>query len=262
MKPRAQPRAIRFLVPEGRTAFQDLVHGEIDFDRAHLEDFVILRRDSHPTYHLSVVVDDVAMEVTHVVRGDDHISNTPKQVLLYEAMGAPVPLFAHVPLILGADKKRLSKRHGATAVGEYEKQGYLPEAMVNFLALLGWSPGGNDEVFSKDELVGAFLARGHQRRERGLQSREARLVQPAAHHAAAGAGDPAAPGRRVCRRRARRSRGWTPARLEQIIDLLKPRARKLTDIVAQVAPVSGRQRRLRPGGRGEASLRSRAAPAL
>ncbi len=121
--------------------FDDLVHGRIDFDNATIEDFVVLRSDGYPTYHLSVVVDDVAMAITHVVRGDDHISNTPKQVLLYRAMQAPVPAFAHVPLILGPDKKRLSKRHGATSVGEYEKQGYLPEAMVNFLALLGWSPG-------------------------------------------------------------------------------------------------------------------------
>src|SRR4029450_9386814 len=99
------------------------------------------------------VVDDVEMAITHVVRGDDHISNTPKQVLLYRAMRAALPEFAPVPLILGPDKKRLSKRHGATAVGEYEAQGYLPEAMINFLALLGWSPGGNQEVFSREELI-------------------------------------------------------------------------------------------------------------
>ena len=101
----------------------------------------MLRSDGHPTYHLSVVSDDVEMGITHVVRGDDHISNTPKQILLYRAVGAPEPRFAHVPLILGSDKKRLSKRHGATSVIEYARQGYLPEAMVNFLSLLGWSPG-------------------------------------------------------------------------------------------------------------------------
>jgi glutamyl-tRNA synthetase len=132
------------------------VQGRIEFDHAHLEDFVILRSDSHPTYHLSVVADDVDMRITHVVRGADHISNTPKQVLLYEALGAPVPAFAHVPLILGPDKRRLSKRHGATSVGEYERQGYVPEAMVNFLALLGWSPGDDRELFSREELVGVF----------------------------------------------------------------------------------------------------------
>src|SRR5207249_4991893 len=138
----------------------DLVHGRIDFDGANIEDFVLLRSDGHPTYQLSVVADDVDMAMTHVVRGDDHISNTPKQILLYRALGAPVPQFAHVPLILGQDKKRLSKRHGATSVTEYARQGYLPEAMVNFLALLGWSPGGDAELFSRDELVAAFAIDG------------------------------------------------------------------------------------------------------
>ena len=161
------------------------MHGPIEFDGANIEDFVILRSDGHPTYHLSVVSDDVEMAITHVVRGDDHISNTPKQILLYQALGAPVPQFAHVPLILGPDKKRLSKRHGATSVMEYARQGYLPEAMVNFLALLGWSPGtAISELFTRDELVGGVRARGHQRRQRRVQPREARLVQPAAHHAA------------------------------------------------------------------------------
>ncbi|MEZ5285011.1 MAG: glutamate--tRNA ligase family protein [Vicinamibacterales bacterium] len=120
----------------------------------------MLRSDGNPTYHLSVVVDDVDMQVTHVVRGDDHISNTPKQVLLYQALGATPPTFAHVPLIMGPDKKRLSKRHGATSVTEYERQGYLPEAMLNFLALLGWGTGGDEELFTKDELVARFTLLG------------------------------------------------------------------------------------------------------
>ncbi len=154
---RKEPRAIRFLVPAGAIRFNDLVHGPIEFDAANIEDFVILRSDGQPTYHLSVVSDDVEMGMTHVVRGDDHISNTPKQVLLYQAVGAPVPDFAHVPLILGPDKKRLSKRHGATSVMEYARLGVLPEAMVNFLALLGWSPGSGDrELFSQQELAEAF----------------------------------------------------------------------------------------------------------
>jgi len=140
--------------------FDDLVHGPIEFDGANIEDFVILRSDGHPTYHLSVVSDDVEMAITHVVRGDDHISNTPKQILLYQAIGARVPEFAHVPLILGPDKKRLSKRHGATSVIEYARQGYLPEAMMNFLSLLGWSPGTDQEVFTRDELVKAFALEG------------------------------------------------------------------------------------------------------
>jgi glutamyl-tRNA synthetase len=147
-------------VPGGIMRFDDLVHGAIEFDCANLEDFVILRSDGHPTYQLSVVADDLDMAITHVVRGDDHISNTPKQILLYRAMGAEVPQFAHVPLILGPDRKRLSKRHGATSVTEYSRQGFLPEAMINFLALLGWSPGTNDEVFTRGELVSAFALEG------------------------------------------------------------------------------------------------------
>jgi glutamyl-tRNA synthetase len=166
---RGMAHAVRFRVPAGVTTFDDLVHGPIEVDGAHIEDFVILRSDGHPTYHLSAVSDDVEMRITHVVRGDDHISNTPKQLLLYRALGAPVPQFAHVPLILGADKKRLSKRHGATSVMEYARQGYLPEAMMNFLALLGWSPGqrsapsgaiDNQEVFSSAELIEAFDLNG------------------------------------------------------------------------------------------------------
>ena len=152
--------ATRFKVPPGKTVFTDSVHGPIEFDNEHIESFVILRSDSHPTYHLSVVVDDIDMEVTHVVRGDDHISNTPKQVLLYNAFGKTPPAFAHVPLIMGPDKKRLSKRHGATSVMEYQKQGYIPEAMFNFLALLGWGTGSDDELFTRNELIQRFSLDG------------------------------------------------------------------------------------------------------
>ena len=154
------PRAIRLLVPDGVTSFTDLVHGEIRFDNRNIEDFVVLRSDGQPTYHLSVVADDIDMAITHVVRGDDHISNTPKHVLLFQALGHAVPAFAHVPLILGTDKKRLSKRHGATSVTEYTRMGYLPEAMVNFLALLGWSPGDDRELLGRDELISAFALEG------------------------------------------------------------------------------------------------------
>ncbi len=152
--------AIRFKVPPGKTAFTDAVHGPIEFDNEHIESFVILRSDTHPTYHLSVVVDDIDMAITHVVRGDDHISNTPKQVLLYNAFGKTPPQFAHVPLIMGPDKQRLSKRHGATSVMEYAKQGYIPEAMFNFLALLGWGTGSNDELFTRNELIQRFNLEG------------------------------------------------------------------------------------------------------
>jgi glutamyl-tRNA synthetase len=154
------PRAIRFKVPEGQTSFVDMVHGPIAFENTNIEDFVVLRSDRQPTYHLSVVVDDLLMQISHVVRGDDHISNTPKHLLLYAAFEAPPPQFAHVPLILGPDRKRLSKRHGATSVMEYQRLGYLPEAVVNFLALLGWSPGTDQELFTRDDLVTAFTLDG------------------------------------------------------------------------------------------------------
>jgi glutamyl-tRNA synthetase len=153
-------RAVRFRVPAGETRFDDRVRGPIVFDNANIEDFVILRSDRQPTYHLSVVADDIDMRITDVIRGDDHISNTPKHVLLFRAFEQEPPRFAHVPLILGPDKKRLSKRHGATSVMEYHRLGYLPEAMVNFLALLGWSPGGDRELFTRDELVAAFTLEG------------------------------------------------------------------------------------------------------
>ena len=152
--------AIRFKVPEGKTSYTDHVRGHIEFDHAQIEDFVILRSNGLPIYHLSVVADDIDMGITHVIRGDDHISNTPKHILLWQALGRTPPEFAHVPLILGTDKKKLSKRHGMTSVTEYERIGYLPDAMVNFLGLLGWSPGGNRELMSRDEMIAAFALEG------------------------------------------------------------------------------------------------------
>lgn len=154
--------AVRFAVPEtGSTKFQDAVFGEVEFANPELEDFVLLRSDGVPTYHLSVVVDDVDMKITHVLRGADHISNTPKQVMLYEAMGAPLPVFAHVPLILGADKTRLSKRHGATSVISYKDEGIVPEAFRNFLALLGWTPPvGSPEILGDADLNRLFSLDG------------------------------------------------------------------------------------------------------
>jgi glutamyl-tRNA synthetase len=151
------PRAIRFRVPEaGQTGFEDQVFGYIELANQEIEDFVLLRSDGHPTYHLGVVTDDLDLRVTHVIRGADHISNTPKQILMYRALGAPEPVFAHLPLILGPDKQRLSKRHGATAVGAYREQGVLPEALVNFLALLGWAPPDEKEILPLEEMVRAF----------------------------------------------------------------------------------------------------------
>ena len=148
--------AIKFRVPKERIVIEDLVHGPIEFDNTLLEDFVIIKKDGFPTYNFACVVDDADMEITHVIRGDDHISNTPKQFPLYRALGFEIPKFAHIPLILGADRSRLSKRHGATSISEYKEAGFLPEAIVNYLALLGFSPGDNREIVPVDEIIQKF----------------------------------------------------------------------------------------------------------
>jgi glutamyl-tRNA synthetase len=148
--------AIRLKAPlAGTTTYNDLVYGAISFDNAQLDDLIILRSDGTPTYNFCVVVDDVTMRITHVIRGDDHINNTPRQILIYQALGYPLPQFAHTPMILGADKSRLSKRHGATSIQEYRDQGYLPEAMINYLVRLSWSHG-DQEIFSREELIKYF----------------------------------------------------------------------------------------------------------
>jgi glutamyl-tRNA synthetase len=152
-----RPHAIRFRVPDaGQVSFDDEVFGHLEVENRDLEDFVLLRSDGNPTYHLGVVADDLEMRVTHVVRGADHISNTPKQVLMYQALGATAPRFAHLPLILGPDRQRLSKRHGATSVEAYRELGILPEALVNFLALLGWTPPRGKEIVPLDDMVKTF----------------------------------------------------------------------------------------------------------
>ncbi len=155
-----EAHAVRFRTPEGETIFVDGVHGEIRTRNCEISDFILLRRDGTPVYQVAVVADDVFMRITHIIRGDDHITNTPKQLLIYRALGLPEPRFAHVPLILGPDKKRLSKRHGATSIMEYRERGILPQAMRNFLALLGWNPGDDREILSLDELIQAFSIEG------------------------------------------------------------------------------------------------------
>jgi glutamyl-tRNA synthetase len=158
------PFVIRFRVPEGTTEWDDMVHERIAFPNKDIDDFVILRSDATPIYNLAVVSDDIAMGITIVMRGDDHISNTPKQIQLYRALGAPLPTFAHLPMIHGLDGKKLSKRHGATAVGDYQHYGLLPGAMLNFLALLGWSPGGDREVMTLPEMIELFSVDGLQKK--------------------------------------------------------------------------------------------------
>lgn len=147
---------IRFSVPLKTIKFPDIVRKEVEFDTRLLGDFVIMKSNGTPTYNFAVVVDDSNMKISHVIRGEDHISNTPRQLLIYEALGEQIPIFAHVGMILAPDRTKLSKRHGATAVSEFIEQGYLPEAFVNFLSLLGWSPADGEEVKTLDQLVEAF----------------------------------------------------------------------------------------------------------
>ena len=151
-----KPFAVRFRMPDENIRFQDIVRGDMDFPPDALDDFVLLRSDGTPTYHMSVVVDDIDMGITHVIRGEDHLSNTPKHIPLFRALGGEVPTFGHLPLILGPDKKRLSKRYGATSVEEFRNEGILPQALYNFLALLGWNPGDDREIMTRQEMIAAF----------------------------------------------------------------------------------------------------------
>jgi len=232
--------AVRFRMPEGRTSWDDLVHGPISFANKDIGegDFIILRSDATPIYNLAVVSDDIAMGITLVMRGDDHISNTPKQILLYQALGAAIPQFAHLPMIHGLDGKKLSKRHGATAVGDYQHMGILPQAMLNFLALLGWSPGHDVEIMTVPRMIELFSTDGLSKnaaifdtkklewmngQHLGMMSAEELLPLVTRKIVASGLGteqDLAA------------RHGW----LVGLIDLLKVRARTVDDIVHQAAP--------------------------
>jgi len=232
-----EAHAVRFRVPDGETRFDDLVHGEMRFGNEDIDDLVILRSDGSPVYNLAVVSDDHEMGINLVLRGDDHLSNTPKQVLLYRALGWPEPRFAHVPLILGPDGKRLSKRHGATAVGDYEEEGILPQAMVNFLAFLGWNPGDEREVMEMDELVEAFSADRILKKSAVFDVEKLEWLN----------------GRHLARTPARELLGRVRARLSvldgvdetlltddafmtEMVDLLKVRARTVDDLAAQAVP--------------------------
>jgi glutamyl-tRNA synthetase len=232
--------AVRFAVPDGgSTSFDDAVFGKVEFANSELEDFVLLRSDGSPTYHLSVVADDLDLGITHIIRGADHISNTPKQVLLYQALGsprfsntartaAPMPIFAHVPLILGADKTRLSKRHGATSVMAYRDEGIVPEAFRNFLALLGWTPPeGTPEVLGDAELIRLFGLEGISRSNAVFD--RAKLDWFNTEYIRAYPAERLLPlieeEWQKTRLQVNRDRGWLLA----TIDLLKPRARSLKD---------------------------------
>jgi glutamyl-tRNA synthetase len=151
-----RPFVVRLATPPGITTIEDLIHGKKEFDNSLIGDFILMKSDATPSYNFACVVDDITMEITHVIRGDDHLSNTPRQLLIYKALGASPPFFAHLPMILGPDRKRLSKRHGATSIDYYRKKGYLPEALINYLALLGWGTFDSQQIFTKEELISKF----------------------------------------------------------------------------------------------------------
>jgi glutamyl-tRNA synthetase len=226
-----EPYAIRFAMPDEEISWTDAVHGRISWQGRDLDDLIILRSDGSAIYNLAVVSDDIAMEITHVIRGDDHVSNTPKQIALYRALGHEPPVFAHVPMILGTDGKKLSKRHGATAVGDYQDQGILPDAMRNFLALLGWSPGNDEEIITLDEMIRRFSLEA-------IQSKAA-VFDPAKLEWMNGqylsmmpAAELRAP---VVRQLERMGAAWGQRDLDPIIDAVKARARTVTMVAEQVA---------------------------
>ncbi|MBL0940610.1 MAG: glutamate--tRNA ligase [Gemmatimonadaceae bacterium] len=233
-----EPFAIRFKVPEGETAWDDLVHERIAFPNKDIEDFVILRSDGTPVYNMAVVSDDIAMRITLVMRGDDHISNTPKQILLYRALGADEPQFGHVPMIHGADGKKLSKRHGATAVGDYQHQGLLPQSMLNFLALLGWSPGDDTEVMTLAELVEKFHVRGLQKKAAVFDTKKLEWMN-GQHLAQIPIAELAAIVAPMFERAGLATAADLSARAEWfhgVLELLRVRARLTDEIVAQAGP--------------------------
>ena len=233
-----EPHVIRFRVPPGTTEWDDLVHEKIAFPNKDIEDFVVLRSDGTPIYNMAVVSDDIAMRITLVMRGDDHISNTPKQILIYQALGAALPRFAHLPMIHGTDGKKLSKRHGATAVGDYQHMGILPSAMVNFLALLGWSPGGDREVMTLGDMIALFSEDGLLRKAavfdpkklewmngQHLSLMNAAQLEPMVSPALVVAGI-------TTDEELHKRRDWYLS----LVDLLRVRARTIDDIVRQARP--------------------------
>jgi glutamyl-tRNA synthetase len=223
------------MVPEGKVSWDDRVHGATEFDGSAIEDFVLLRSDESPTYMMSVVSDDVAMGITDVIRGDDHLSNTPKQILLYRALGRPAPSFAHLPLILGEDKKRLSKRHGAVSVLEYRERGYLPEAMFTFLAMLGWSPGDDRELLSREELIASFDLAGVGRSGAVFDLRKLDWIngQLLSRMSLAQLRDLARPRLESA---GLWDPGWDAGWLGKVLALLQPRVKTLQDLVVQGRP--------------------------
>lgn len=232
-----EPSAVRFRIPDGPVEFDDRVFGTIRTGSGELEDFVIVRSDQTPTYQLSVVADDIDMRISHVIRGADHIANTPKQLLLYRALTADAPAFAHVPLILGPDKSRLSKRHGATSVLEYRDQGIPPEAFVNFLALVGWSDGTDREVFDREDLIERFSLEGISKANAVFD--HAKLEWFAGQYiASAPIGELVG----AVRPWLRPAEGWEPLtddRIGEVLDLIRPRFRSFEALAIEAGTYLG-----------------------
>ena len=227
---KGSPFTVRLKTPQdGKTSFEDLIYGNISVENNEIDDFIIARSDGSPVYNLTNVVDDSLMEITHVIRGEDHVSNTPKQILIYHALGFKVPIFAHLPMILGEDKKRLSKRHGAAGVNEYESMGYQPDALLNYLALLGWNPGTEEEIFDLGSLVKNFDIRKVQKKSATYDQKKFNWIS--SQHLMREDSD------KVLNRLASIDPRWNESRsqdyLIKIIDLMKPRSNSLTDLIDQ-----------------------------
>ena len=225
---KGSPFTVRLKTPQdGKTGFEDLIYGNIFVENNEIDDFIIARSDGSPVYNLTNVVDDSLMEITHVIRGEDHVSNTPKQILIYNALGFEVPTFAHLPMILGEDKKRLSKRHGAAGVNEYESMGYQPDALLNYLALLGWNPGTEEEIFDLDSLVKNFDISKVQKKSATYDQKKFNWIS--SQHLMKEDSDI------VLKRLASIDPEWGESKrqnyLIKVIDLMKSRSNSLTDLI-------------------------------
>ena len=227
---KGSPFTVRLKTPQdGKTSFEDLIYGNISVENNEIDDFIIARSDGSPVYNLTNVVDDRLMEITHVIRGEDHVSNTPKQILIYNALGFKVPIFAHLPMILGEDKKRLSKRHGATGVNEYESMGYQSDALLNYLALLGWNPGTDEEIFDLGSLVKNFDIRKVQKKSAIYDQKKFNWIS--SQHLMKEDSE------KVLNRLASIDPEWGEYKsqdyLLKVIDLIKPRSNSLADLIDQ-----------------------------
>ena len=227
---KGSPFTVRLKTPkDGKTSFNDLIYGNISVENTDIDDFIIARSDGSTVYNFTNVIDDSSMEITHVIRGEDHVSNTPKQILIYHALGFEVPIFAHLPMILGEDRKRLSKRHGAAGVNEYKSMGYQPDALLNYLALLGWNPGTEEEIFDLDSLVKNFDIRKVQKKSATYDQKKFNWIS-SQHLMKEDSG-------KVLNRLANIDPKWGEPKeqdyLLKVIDLIKPRSNSLIDLIDQ-----------------------------